>query len=303
MGSTTRLFLTLLLISSLLPSSILPSVIINEIMNNPAVVSDADGEWFELHNTGEDTVDLNGWVIRDNGQDYHEISAQEGAYIEPGGYFVLGRRQDPAINGGYRPDYVYQGIILSNEEDEIILVDPLGRVADSVAYGAGWPVGSGRSMEFIEEGTDNSRGEEWAPAVSSYGDGDLGTPGAKNDASALGITEGVSNREGVNDTSSAFFLTYPNPFAGYMTVLIEADLTLRSTLGQDFPGGPPLKLSVYDLRGRKVRELWRGRLTSETRITWNGRDDRGNPLPPGIYLMHLSGGTLDLQRKVILMAR
>ena len=41
-------------------------VVINEIMQNPSAVSDANGEWFELYNNTNGSIDINGWTISDN---------------------------------------------------------------------------------------------------------------------------------------------------------------------------------------------------------------------------------------------
>ena len=38
---------------------------ISEIMQNPAVLLDAVGEWFEIHNTRAAPVDIQGWTIND----------------------------------------------------------------------------------------------------------------------------------------------------------------------------------------------------------------------------------------------
>jgi len=44
----------------LLMSGVYADVIVNEIMQNPAAVADNQGEWFELYNSGNQDVDLNG---------------------------------------------------------------------------------------------------------------------------------------------------------------------------------------------------------------------------------------------------
>ncbi len=44
----------------LLVSGVYADVIVNEIMQNPAAVADNQGEWFELYNSGNQDVDLNG---------------------------------------------------------------------------------------------------------------------------------------------------------------------------------------------------------------------------------------------------
>ena len=43
-------------------------------MNNPVNVTDSYGEWFEMTNTGTDTIDLNGLTLKDDGGDQHTIS-------------------------------------------------------------------------------------------------------------------------------------------------------------------------------------------------------------------------------------
>ncbi len=52
----------------------LPDIIICEIMQDPATVTDANGEYFEVYNNGDADVDMNGWIIKDDGTDSHTIS-------------------------------------------------------------------------------------------------------------------------------------------------------------------------------------------------------------------------------------
>ena len=49
-------------------------LIINEIMQNPASISDAVGEWIEITNISLDTINLNGLIISDNDGEQHIIS-------------------------------------------------------------------------------------------------------------------------------------------------------------------------------------------------------------------------------------
>lgn len=48
-------------------------------------------------------------------------------------------------------------------------------------------------------------------------------------------------------------------------------------------------VSVYDAVGRHVRVLLAAGVRSESRVSWDGRDDRGRECPPGIYLVRLAG--------------
>ena len=66
-------------------------VVINEVHIDAAALSDTVAEWFELYNAGTETVDLNGWVLRDDDYDTHSPSRPTTLALAPGATFVLGR--------------------------------------------------------------------------------------------------------------------------------------------------------------------------------------------------------------------
>ncbi len=300
----TGLFLVLFSFSLYFSPAIFSTVVINEIMKDPAVVSDNDGEWFELHNTGGEAVDMRGWIIQDLGRDYHQIPVDSGFTIPPGGYAVLGRNADPAVNGGYSPDYVYDGVTLSNGEDEILLFDAAGVMIDSVAYGgANWPSNSGQSMEFIEGREDNAIGENWLSATVPFGDGDMGTPGAKNSATGAGIGGNETGGDGESDTDPPVFETYPNPFRGSTTIVMNDIPSMPGGFQQTFRSESTVTLRIYDLHGRMVRDLWEGFPDSRSSVIWNGKDDRGVDLPAGVYIIRMTGRSGSVQRKVLFAGR
>jgi hypothetical protein len=165
-------------------------VIVTEFLQNPGGgVADADGEWFEVWNRTAGPIDIEGWAIRDDGSDFHVIDvAGAGLTIAPGGRLVLGRNGDTGVNGGVTLDYVYGGITLSNGDDEIELVDKLGKIQDRVAYDGGpaFPDPNGASTSFdpsaVQDAVANNAGSNWCVSTSLFGDGtNLGTPGLGND--------------------------------------------------------------------------------------------------------------------------
>ncbi|RMH70709.1 MAG: choice-of-anchor D domain-containing protein [Gemmatimonadetes bacterium] len=166
-----------------------PALVINEIMQNPSMVSDGQGEWFELYNAGAEAVNLEGWIVRDNDDDYFEISGL--LSIEPDGYLVLGINADFNTNGGVNVDYEYPVEFgLSNSADEIVLLMPDLTEVDRVEYDGGpeFPDPNGASMSLISPALDNNVGENWAEATTPWGEGtDLGTPGAPNDVGGEGV--------------------------------------------------------------------------------------------------------------------
>ncbi len=156
-------------------------IVINEIMQNPSVVFDSQGEWFEIFNTTNSAIDINGWTIQDEDLDSHEINNGGSLIIYALGYLVLGRNADFATNGGVVVDYQYSGIILANGEDELTLLDGLLAI-DHVAWDDGntFPDPTGASMELINPLLDNSLGVNWVEAPAQFGIGDSSTPGAIN---------------------------------------------------------------------------------------------------------------------------
>ena len=160
-------------------------IIITEIMQNPDVISDANGEWFEVYNTTNAAIDLNGWTIRDEGSNNHVINTT--VNVPANGYALLMRNGNAGTNGGLTADYVYgSGIALANGDDEIILESPTSLEIDRVEYDGGpnWPDPTGASMSLNPsdfDGLANDDFNNWCVATSSYDTNNDGTPGAAND--------------------------------------------------------------------------------------------------------------------------
>ena len=162
-------------------------IVITEIMPNPGAVSDSYGEWFEIYNTSDYTIDITGWVIKDAVNDVHIISSDTASvFVAPGDYFVFAKNGDESLNGGLVADYVYSGYTLSNSQDEIILTDSTGAIVDEVHYTDTWPYGNGISMEIYNAELDNNVLENWYASPIQYGDGDYGTPGYSNNCYPAG---------------------------------------------------------------------------------------------------------------------
>jgi len=158
-------------------------IIISEIMKNPAVVSDTDGEWFELFNATGFPIDINGWTIKDDDIDSHVITNGSALIVPAQGFMTLGRNSNFAANGGVNIDYQYSSYFLANGADEIVLISIDGTtVIDSVDYdGSVQSSGtSGASMFFTGSASDdNNNLSFWQSAAIAWpsSNGDLGSPG------------------------------------------------------------------------------------------------------------------------------
>ena len=81
----------------------------------------------------------------------------------------------------------------------------------------------------------------------------------------------------------------PNPFA-------------RSTrIGFDLPVAASIRLEIFDLQGRVVRRV-AGRWPAGRHVfEWDLRDDRGRPLPHGVYAYRLRSGGYEARLKLVVM--
>jgi len=117
---------------------------------------------------------------------------------------------------------------------------------------------------------------------------------------------------GANPPVTLLYQNFPNPFPnlefGGMETRVWFDLAQHSRV----------ELAVYDIRGRLVRKLIPGRGCGEVELepglygrddvgetdscqaySWDGIDDRGQEVEPGVYLLRLrAGGVVNVRRIV-----
>lgn len=165
-----------------------PDIIITEIMLNPSTSSDALGEYFEIYNNSGADVDINGWIIKDNGSNNHTINHGAALTITNGGFLILGKNRDLGTNGNVTVDYeITSGFTLTNTDDEIILQNTSGIEIDRVEYdgGTGFPNPTNASMYLTNIDLDNNTGSNWATSTTSEGGitPDKGSPGVIGETS------------------------------------------------------------------------------------------------------------------------
>jgi hypothetical protein len=81
----------------------------------------------------------------------------------------------------------------------------------------------------------------------------------------------------------------PNPFTG------------RTNFSVQMPAAGSIDLRVFDNSGRVVRTLAGGAaVTTRARITWDGRNDEGQTVAPGVYFYRVTSTTAQAWGKVIL---
>jgi len=82
----------------------------------------------------------------------------------------------------------------------------------------------------------------------------------------------------------------PNPMSSLTTLRFDLDRTAE------------VELSIHDVSGRRVRALVSGRVSAGVhQVEWNGRNDAGEPVAAGMYVVRLTAGSVQVSRKLILI--
>lgn len=91
-------------------------------------------------------------------------------------------------------------------------------------------------------------------------------------------------------TSYRLDQNYPNPF------------NPRTTISYQLPTASLVSLRVFDILGRLVSTLVSGsRPAGAHVIQWDGNNEKGEPMPSGVYLYQLSAGSSEVTKKMILL--
>ena len=99
--------------------------------------------------------------------------------------------------------------------------------------------------------------------------------------------------KGTRVPRSVRLAVFPNPANPGATVQLEIP---------DGQEDQELSVRVYDVRGRQVATLFRGKARScPERMRWEGRDELGNSLPSGTYTVVLRAGDAQVARKITLL--
>lgn len=109
---------------------------------------------------------------------------------------------------------------------------------------------------------------------------------------AKSLASGGAQGIGAARVPQAFRLypNFPNPF------------NPETHIQFDLPAGVPVELRIYNALGQLVRAVVDRPYPAGTFVvTWDGRDDRGQVLPSGIYIYKIKAGDFQAQRKLLLL--
>jgi len=226
-----------------------------------------ESEWIEIHNWGDESVDLTGWQFGDE-ITLHDIPA---CTLEPGEFAVL-IQDSSSFGDSLCPEALLLEpsgwAALNNTGDNVRLFDSAGLPRQILPYTSaqfGSCMDYGISAEALEAGS-------YQFVCSPAGR----TPGCEN--SIWFITPGTAN-----------VYVEPNPFNPTKET---------TTIHLEFPSGG-VEAYIYDRMGRRMATVAHPDRSVGLEFVWDGRDDCGEILPSGMYVLHARDADGYSAKKVI----
>ncbi len=253
-------------------------IVFNEILFDAA---DGQCEFVEVVNISPHSLDastLSVVTLDDEGRPSRSCRLSgTRRIIAPGDYLAL--TTDTATLGRLWGCLPWQGCLcglpsLRNEGGTVALCDASAQTIDLAVYSPkSYPSTAlparGISLEKINPALPSSNPANWLPATSECG---CATPGKVN-SQHVGL--GNPSRQGTFELQGDFFT--PDGDGDNDAAIISYSLAA---------GGWTANVTVHDSNGREVaRPVQRQTLSQSGTLVWNGTDDDGDTLGPGIYVI------------------
>ncbi len=258
-------------------------VLVSEVWSAPR---DGCPQFVELYNAGAGPVDVTGWSLRDT-RGRPVTLAVDSLVLEARGFLAVTSSPSalvacvpgaPAsrvvgVDGSW-PAFNRSG---SDVADSVVVYDARGIGVDAVAYPP-LPSGtSGRSLERIDL-YDGTRVAVWRLSPAPGGC----TPGTRNDASLYAIPP------------RGTLAVAPNPFSPWSGELLRIAVDDDAVVAR-------VALCVFDVDGRRVIAIGSARALPAV-FLWDGRDDGGARVRPGLYVLACEEFLADGARYAVLKA-
>ena len=258
-------------------------IVVNEIMYAPAA---GEPEWVELFNRGQVSVDVGGWWFEDSSGKKARLTSLP-IVMAPGEFLVITQDkelfQEKSNQCGDRviqpegswPSLNNYASEANSYADAVCIRDRSGCISDHVAYEEEWSTRKNGSIERVSISVSGREGTNWSSSVAPSGS----TPCGRNSVSEVvrhgGAFEiGMSSRvispngDGVDDRVILSFVL-PSP-------------------------GMRANLTVFDADGRAVKRLLdQRRVGTVVQTIWDGINEEGRLVPPGMYIVNLGVKRLD----------
>jgi len=257
----------------------LPEIVINEFLCSPG---DNQPEWIELYNRTATPINLKNWRLGDSAS--QSLITNEDLNLFPGEYLIL--TENRSLFSSSFPEASCNVIeplswhILNNSGDKIVLKDSLGFTIDELSYTAEADI-KGYSQERVSSEKVSSDQNNWWRSVDPKGS----TPCK------------INSLQNSNSTEEVKLDINPNPFSP------DGDgFEDQAGISYTIPFKSESTLKIYDIRGRLIRTLMDKAPQVSGVIFWDGKDNDGNIVKAGIYILYLkTSGPSSLSKKTTIV--
>ena len=122
--------------------------------------------------------------------------------------------------------------------------------------------------------------------------------GAGGVLSLAAVLKTSVNNHASNEVPRSFVLlqNFPNPFQAATRIIVELPPGINSSRGRK------IQLKIYNTLGEEVRSfLWTGGFQGKYLFNWDGKNQRGQQLPAGVYFAVLKLRNQIARKKMVLM--
>jgi len=261
------------------PGGDFPPVILNEFLPDPEMP--LTSEWVEVKNISGDSINLQGWSLGDSLS--LVLISDEPLWLPVDSYYVL--VQD---SSDFRFFYqTYAGLLhqpvgwpaLNNVTADLVrLVDDFSLEADRYRYGRG------KESNYTWSRGETPPYEDTWDRADSVG----GSPGRRNVVSFR-----ITGSEGLEVIATPRIISPDGDGIDDETSLLMVG-----------PEADSYTLKIFDRAGRPVRTFLENdvRLSGEP-FVWDGRNDSGERLPVGIYVIFCEAAGVETFKTTVVIAR
>lgn len=278
------------------------SLIISEIMFDPvAIDGTTTAEYIELYNPTDRVVPIDGWRIYDATGKAQGTVPHGAPEVAVGGYVVIAADSSIYLRFPWLHDSSNVVLIgrssfsLNSTGDDVVIRTAAGETVDSVSYLDDWHWSGisdtkGISLERISPTAPSNDARNWSSSVDPAG----GTPGAPNSRS-IPVT--------VTDATLDIVPVTLSPDGDGFEDVARISYRLPSRTSR-------ILVTAYDHLGRFVRRIANNEPSGpEGELIWDGYDQQGQPLEPGIYLLRIEAydddgfGLMTAQSSIVIARR
>jgi len=274
-------------------------VVINEVAWM-GTAANSDHEWMELFNNTTAEITLTDWTLTN--EDNENITFTSSHKIPTKGYFLL-EVNDSAVDD-ITADFDYSSFNLDDTKNTALtLKDSAGTTIDSVSNTSGWFAGNTKTDSTMERVNTKGSGTSSSNWGTNDGETRNGTDADGNNIN--GTPKAQNSTYSIAEPGTDFLKITQSPFSPYD----DSPEPRKAKITYNTSATSKITMKIYNVKGNVVKTLIQQQDGGTNKYEmWDGKDDDGNIVPVGVYVVHLEAtdrvtGSVEKKSKTIVVGR